>query len=340
MTTNIDALDDLPRASLSHYPTPIEEMPNLGKQIGVAGLYIKRDDCTGLAMGGNKARQLEFYFGEAVAKGADTVLITGAVQSNYTRMSAAAAAKFGMECHIQAENLVATTSESYRNSGNVLISRILGAKTHAFCDGENEEAADRGLEKLADQLKRKGRRPYIIHLGLTHRPLGALGYVVAAGEIIRQTKESGIAFDEIVVASGSGSTHAGLLFGLRAFNSSIAVTGICVRRPADLQKPRIFSRCRQIADLLKMDNPVSETDVIVNDDAFAPGYGRINDLVREAIRLTARREGILLDPAYTGKAMAGFLDRARQSPPGRRLLFLHTGGHPGVFAYETELGKL
>ena len=216
----------------------------------------------------------------------------------------------------------------------------MGAKIYPLHEEEDEVAADHGLEILADDLRAKGRRPYIIHLGQTHPPLGALGYVIAANEIVKQTNDSGIAFDEIVVASGSGSTHAGLLFGLRAINSSIPETGICVRRPADLQKPRIFNRCQQIADLLKMNNPVSQSDVIVNDDAFAPGYGKINDPVCEAIKLAARQEGIVLDPTYTGKAMAGFLDRARQASAGTKLLFVHTGGQPGVFAYDAELEKL
>lgn len=336
----IGNLDRVPRAILSHTPTPIDRMPNLSGRIGKAALYVKRDDCTGLCMGGNKARQLEFYIGDAVAKGADTILITGAVQSNFIRMAAAAARKTGMDCHLQLEERVANSSALYRHSGNVLLDRMLGATLHSFPEGENEAGADRKLEEIADGLRAEGRTPYVIHLGPGHPPLGALGYVVAAREILRQTEEGGIAFDEIVVASGSGATHSGLLFGLRALGNATPVKGICVRRSRDQQHPRIVARCREIADVLGMDNPVSDDDVEVNDDVLAPGYGKVNDAVMEAIELTARCEGIILDPVYTGKTMAGFLARARRAEDGQKLLFVHTGGQPAVFGYEATLEPL
>ncbi len=337
---SIGKLDDLPRAILSHTPTPIDEMPNLSKGMGTANLYVKRDDCTGLGMGGNKARQLEFYVGEAVARESDSILITGAVQSNFVRMAAAAARKVGMECHIQLEERVPNPSTIYRHSGNVLLSKILGATLHTFPRGEDEEGADRQLEEIAETLRSSDRKPYVIHLGPGNPPLGALGYVVAAREIIEQINENGPEFDEITVASGSGATHAGLLFGLRALGSSVPVRGICVRRAKDLQHPRIVSRCQEIADLLGIENPVSERDIDISDDVLAPGYGKMNDAVLEAIRLTAHTEGIILDPVYTGRAMAGFLNRVRQAKDGQNLLFIHTGGQPAVFGYETDLEPL
>ncbi len=340
MTTIIGNLDTIPRAILSHTPTPIDEMPILAKTMGMANLWAKRDDCTGLALGGNKARQLEFYIGEALASGADTILITGAVQSNFVRMAAAAARKVGMDCHLQLEERVANPPNIYRHSGNVLLSRILGATLHAFPEGENEEGADRKLEEIAGRLSAEGRNPYVIHLGPGHPPLGALGYVVAAREILKQVGESGVEFDEIVVASGSGATHAGLLFGLRALGSAIAVKGICVRRPKGQQTPRIVRHCQELAVLLGMKNPVTESDIDINDDVLAPGYGKMNDAVAEAIRLTAHDEGIILDPVYTGRTMAGFLNRARQAENGQNLLFIHTGGQPAVFGYETDLEPL
>ncbi len=336
----IGNLDKVPRAILSHTPTPIDDMPNLGKRIGAAKLFAKRDDCTGLCMGGNKARQLEFYVGEAVAKGADTILITGAVQSNFIRMAAAAARKMGMDCHLQLEERVANSSALYHHSGNVLLDRMLGATLHSFPEGEDEAGADRNLEEIAGGLRADGRKPYVIHLGPGHPPLGALGYVVAAREIAAQMEAGGMVFDEIVVASGSGATHSGLLFGLRALGNSVPVKGICVRRAKELQRPRIIDRCRELANLLGIDNPVSDADVDVNDDALAPGYGKINDAVQQAIKLTARNEGIILDPVYTGKTMAGFLDRARRAEKGQKLLFVHTGGQPAVFGYEATLEPL
>ncbi len=336
MPYNIGALDSFPRCALSQTPTALHIMPNLTAHFAKAGLYIKRDDCTGLALGGNKARQLEFYIGQAKAEGADTIIITGAVQSNFTRMAAAAARMNGMDIHIQLEARVANASASYNRSGNLLLSRIFGATLHSYPFGEDEAGADQALEDIADTLRSKGQRPYVIHLGQDHAPLGALGYVVAAHELCQQ----GQTFDDIFVASGSGATHAGLLFGLRALGNSTPVHGICVRRDAAAQTPRIIARCQQIAGLLKMENPVQPADILLNDDALAPGYGKMNDAVVEAISLTAQKEGILLDPVYTGKTMAGFLSQVWRSKRGQNLLFIHTGGQPALFGYEADLNPL
>ena len=336
MTISIGKLDSLPRARLSHTPTPIDEMPNLGRHIGPARLFAKRDDCTGLGMGGNKARQLEFYIGDAMAKGADTILITGAVQSNFLRTAAAAARKSGMECHVQLEERVPNPTDAYRQSGNVLLNRLFGATLHSFPEGENEAGADNRLEEIAEDLRARGMHPYVIHLGPGHPPLGALGYVVAAREIVEQIDQSGVNYDEIVVPSGSGATHAGLLYGLRALGCSIPVKGICVRRPRDQQRPRIASRCEEIADLLGMDNPVDGSDIVIEDGFLAPGYGRMNAAVLEAIELAARHEGIILDPVYSGRTMAGLVNVARRATGEQNLLFLHTGGQPAVFGYEAD----
>ncbi len=333
----VGALDTLPRKQLLSFPTPIEEMPNLGAALGRSGLYVKRDDLTGLAFGGNKVRQLEYYVGAALAEGADTILITGAVQSNFVRLAAAAARKCGMDCHLQLEERVPKNDPTYKQSGNVLIDRILGATIHAYPDGEDEEGADRRLHEIAEGLRKKGRNPYVIHLAPGHAPLGALGYVDAAREILFQSAGAGLEFDQIVVASGSGHTHAGLLFGLRAVGSGIPVTGICVRRPADQQSPRLISRCGEIAELLGMEPVVRDEDVVVRDDHLAPGYGRMNEAVIAALKLAAETEGLIMDPVYTAKTMAGFLDIARSNDPTSKMLFVHTGGTPALFAYEKEL---
>lgn len=334
---NIGCLDQRPRAQLGHLPTPLEAMPNLSKTIGGAECFIKRDDCTGLGMGGNKVRQCEFYLGEAIAQGADTVLITGAVQSNFTRTVAAAARKLGLECHIQAEKRVSHDSSLYYHSGNILLSRMLGATLHSYQQGEDEEGADKQLEIIADQLREQGKKPYVIHLGPNHPQIGSFGYIVAAHEIIQQAQQMQHSFDKIVVATGSGATHAGLLFGLRACGDNTPVTGICVRREKNLQIPRIAKHCDNIAHILGIQNPVGLNDIVINDDALAPGYGQINEAVLEAIQLTAHNEGIILDPVYTGRTMAGFLSIARKTNSSEKLLFIHTGGQPSIFGYEQDL---
>ena len=330
-------LDALPRTPLAHTPTPIEKLNNLSAVLGGGALYVKRDDCTGLAMGGNKARQLEYYFGEALQQNADTVLITGAVQSNFVRMAAAAAAKLDLDCHIQLEERVGDAGADYRQSGNVLLDRILGATIHTYPKGEDEDGADANLKMIADELRSTGRQPYIIPLAPGHPPLGALGYVRAAEEILDQLGDLEDEIDHIFVASGSGSTHAGLLFGLRSLNWLKPVIGVCVRRNRTLQHDRISNRCREVAELLDMDNPVTSEDIRITDETFAPGYGKLNDQTLEAIDLCARREGLLLDPVYTGKSMAACLKHVRNIEKSQSTLFIHTGGTPGLFGYSAEL---
>jgi len=337
MPDPIAAIDRFPRVRLAHTPTPIESLANLSKRIGGARLAVKRDDCTGLAFGGNKVRQLEFYLGEARARGADTILITGAVQSNFVRLAAAAARKCAMNCHVQLEERVSETGPAYRHSGNVLLDRLLGATLHSYPDGEDEAGADRRLGEIAGELAAAGRRPYVIPLSPGHPPLGALGYIDAARELIGQYGDLGHGFDRIVVASGSGNTHAGLLFGLRALGDATPVTGVCVRRDATRQSGRIGARCREIAELLGVENFVGDADVVLSDEHLAPGYGTLNPAVRNALRLAGETEGLLLDPVYTGRAMAAALTLARQHNGDESILMIHTGGTPALFAYGDDL---
>jgi len=326
-----------PKAILGHHPTPLEPMQNLEKEFPGQHLWVKRDDCNGLAFGGNKVRQLEYYLGDAQAQKADTVLITGAVQSNFVRLAAAAANKLGMECHIQLEKRVAKDSVFYNTSGNVLLDQMLGATIHHFDHGEDEAGADNALHEIAADLKATGKRPYIIHLAPGHPPLGALGYVEAAGELVQQAKLLNIGFDQIVVPSGSGNTHGGLLFGLRALGDQTPVAGICVRRDAVSQRQRIADRAGELADLLKIDNPVADRDISLTDDFLHPAYGQLNEATHAAIKLAAKTESLILDPVYSGKTMAGFLNIAQNATTGANLLFWHTGGAPAVFAYGDDL---
>jgi len=313
-------------------------MPVLAKSCGAQSkFFVKRDDCTELAFGGNKVRQLEFYLGKAFNQNADTILITGAVQSNFVRLATAGANKLGMTCHVQLEERVKTDNPLHHSSGNVLLDQLMGATLYSYPDGEDEAGADRQLGQIADDLRAAGRRPYIIPLAPGHPPLGALGYVVAAHEMLKQIDKNKLAIDEIVVASGSGNTHGGLLFGLRALGSSIKVTGICVRRDAASQKSRLAKRCLEIAELLAVSSKVTDDDIILIDDFLAPGYGIASEACMKAILLAARTESLMLDPTYTGKSMAGFIHRAENVPSNSGLLYLHTGGLPEIFAYQDEL---
>ncbi len=338
--TPLDPLDTFPRVKLGHSPTPLDQAPALGKELGV-DLFIKRDDCTGLAFGGNKVRLLEFYLGAARAENADTILITGAVQSNFARLAAAAARAQGMDIHVQLEVRVPDVDDIDRLSGNVLLHKLLGAKLSSYPVGEDESVADAALEALARDLATRGRRPYVIHLGVDHPPIGALGYVVAARELAIQMAERDLAFDHVVVASGSALTHSGLLVGLRALGNDVPVTGICVRRGADQQHARALKRCREVAALIGRDDCVQESDVVVTDAVLAPGYGQMNAATVSAIAMAARLEALMLDPVYTGKVMAGLVALARDGAfqPGARVLFMHTGGLPAIFGYERTLSK-
>ena len=326
-----------PWVQLAHAPTPLERMNNLSRHYSSSGeqinLWIKRDDCTGLAMGGNKARQLEFYLGEAVARNADTILTTGAIQSNQVRMTVAAAHKLGMQAEVQLEERVSDRPSEYYQSGNPFLLSMMGATVHKYPVGEDEEGADRALYELADKLAKRGRTPYVIPLAPNHTPLGALAYALVAEELLKQLGE--IQLDAVVIASGSGSTHSGLLCGLRALNCQAKVYGICIRRNAELQKPRLFKRCQEVARMLDDPNLINETDILVDDCVLNPGYGHLNPATIEAITNTGKHEGILLDPTYSGKAMAGMFDLIKRDvfKPGENIVFLHTGGVPGAFGY-------
>ncbi|MDH4260480.1 MAG: D-cysteine desulfhydrase family protein [Gammaproteobacteria bacterium] len=333
------SLDRFARASLAHLPTPLEPMANLSRLLGGPNLWVKRDDCTGLAMGGNKARQLEFYFGDALAQGADTVIITGAVQSNFVRQTAAACAKLGLACEIQLEHRVSNDTREYAASGNVLLDRLLGARIHYLPEGEDEQAADAALEAIADRVRSEGGRPYVIHLAPGHPPLGALGYVVAMEELLSQMAGRDLEFDAVVLPTGSAATHAGTLVGLRIQESSVRVIGACVRRERSLQVPRVLRQALATAELAGDPGIVAEDDVVVFDDWLGPGYGQATPEMKEAVTLAARQEGLLLDPVYTGKSMAALIGLARRGYFGgnANVLYLHTGGTPALFGYSSML---
>ena len=323
-----------PRMKIVAHPTPLTLAPRLSETLGVE-LHIKRDDLAGPSFGGNKARQLEYYFGAAQEQDADTVLITGAVQSNFVRLAAAVARAQGMHCVVQLEDRVPGKTDRYRQSGNVLLLNMLGAEILHYPEGEDEAGADASLSDRADALTVKGRRPYIIHLSEGHPPLGALGYVDAAHEILNERAD----FDVYVVASGSGSTHAGLLAGLRGAGSQARVIGSCVRRDKTAQTARIERVTERLKTLYAGAASVHPSDIEIWEGAFAPGYGRLGHPARAAIDLMARHEGLMLDPVYTAKSFATIpaLVASGDIPKGSKVCFVHTGGLAALFAYEAEL---
>ncbi|MGH8728325.1 MAG: D-cysteine desulfhydrase [Burkholderiales bacterium] len=323
-------LSHFPRIKLCNTPTPLEPMPNLTHHLGGPQLYIKRDDLTGLGLGGNKVRKLEFLLGEARELNADTIITTGATQSNHVRQTAAACAKLGLKCVILLEERVREASSDYKTSGNVLLNHLFGAELLSYLNGTDMTLAMHGV------AARRGEnaRPYIIPVGGSSA-LGGLGYCDCASELLTQASEMNLRIDRVVVASGSGGTHEGLVTGFVANNSDIPVLGISVSRKRDFQEKLVHSLALESAELLGLPQGVERESVVVNSDFVGPGYGVPTAGMVEAVQLTAQLEGILLDPVYTGKAMAGLIGLIRQGAFSRsdNIVFMHTGGTPALFAY-------
>jgi D-cysteine desulfhydrase len=321
-----------PRRRYTPYWTPIEPLPNLSAALGGPELWIKRDDMLGLAAGGNKTRKLEFLVADALAQGADTLITVGAVQSNHCRLTLAAARREGLQCQLVLEERVAG---SYREdaSGNNLLFHLLGAERVEVVAGGADLAA--AMQRLADDLTEQGRRPYLIPGGGSNA-LGALGYVACADELLAQSFELGLRLDHLVVASGSGGTHAGLLAGLHAAQAGLPLLGVSVRAGQAAQQERIRTLADSALALGGAVPGVPAEAVMVEDAYVGPGYSLPSDAMVEAIQLFARFEGILLDPVYTGKAAAGLLGLVRTGRfgAGERVLLIHTGGSPALYAYQ------
>ncbi|MFP5297024.1 MAG: D-cysteine desulfhydrase [Alphaproteobacteria bacterium] len=323
-----------PRVRLAHLPTPLEPLPRLSEELGV-DLWIKRDDCTGLAGGGNKTRKLEFLLGEAFEQEADTLVTQGAVQSNHVRQTAAAAAAHGLGCEVILEERTGSKAHDYVANGNVLLDRLLGA-THRFVPGGSDMNAE--LEKTAAEVRARGGRPYVIPGGGSNA-VGALGYVDCAREIVVGADELDLRIDRIVTATGSAGTHAGLVAGLAVMGADIPVLGISVRAPKPKQEENVLKLARETAALLGRPEAVTAEMVVADCDYVGEGYGLVDEGVIEALKLAARTDGILLDPVYTGKAMKGLIALARKGAfRGETVVFLHTGGAQGLFGYESVVG--
>ena len=325
-------LSRFPRRTYTAGPTPIQRLDAFSRALGPGAptVHIKRDDLLGLAGGGNKTRKLEFLVADALAQGADTLLTCGGVQSNHCRLTLSAAAREGLACRLVLEEM---EPGEYRpdGPGNVQLFHLLGAeKIITVAHGSDMDAA---LAAAAAEAAAQGRRPYVIPLGGSN-PLGALGYVACAQELLAQAREAGLAFQHVLLATGSAGTLAGLVLGLEGSPRPIPVTGISVSRARAEGEAMAWKLVRASAALLGLDpqRPLGPMEVL--DDYVGAGYTRPTPAMLEAVALLARTEGILLDPTYTGKAMAGLIDLARRGRfrQGEDVLFLHTGGAPGLFA--------
>ena len=338
---------NIPRLRFAHLPTPIEHLPRLSAALGGPQLFIKRDDQTGLALGGNKTRKLEFLVAEALAQGTRTLVTAGAWQSNHCRQTAAAAARFGLDC-----TLVLAGEVPREATGNLLLDHLLGASIVPVADRADR---DRVLQETCTALAAQGRAPYLIPVGGSS-PTGALGYCFALGEALSQTPlqpqpllhslaspaskglDKGETFDWMVFCTSSSGTHAGLVLGQRVFGYRGQVLGISNDHPAAWVQREVAALASAASEKLGPRIEFTPADVLVNDDYCAAGYGVLTDAEREAIRLFARHEGILLDPVYTGSAAAGLIDLIRQGffDKTARVLFWHTGGQVALFAADYQ----
>ena len=331
----LDHLDSFPRIPLGHFPTPLEPMPRLTRHLGGPRLYVKRDDCTGLGAGGNKARKLEFLLGEAVRNKADCVITAGALQSNHCRQTAAACARLGLECHLILRRGVPIDTDAYNRSGNVLLDGLFGARITFI---PQERSREDSMARLAEDLRVRGRRPYAIPVGGTNLA-GDLGYMVCARELHAQCHEAGIAATHVVVATGTGGTQAGLVAGLHALGSPLHVIGISIEGKENRQKDIVLRNAVEAAEAVGAEGVLPEAAVEVAGGFYGSGYGLPTPGMREALELAARLEGLILDPVYTGKAMAGLVGLVREGVLTARdiVIFMHTGGLPGLFAYPDVL---
>jgi L-cysteate sulfo-lyase len=329
-------LASFPRARLAHLPTPLEPMDRVSKVLGGPRLWVKRDDCTGVSTGGNKVRKLEFVLGDAMAKGADTVITAGAWQSNHSRQTAAAAARLGLKCHLLLWNLVGFSDRAYRQNGNILLDRLHDATIHELAGPNGLDVLpylNSEVEKYTQQLKEQGDRPYAIPVGASN-PIGALGYVECAREIVTQAKELGLEIDAIIHRSGSAGTQAGLVAGLAVSDVQIPVIGIGGGKAPKNLEEMVFQMATETATLLGKPSAVQRSSVVATDPNPIQ-YGHLTREVADVIRLFARTEGILVDPAYTGPALVGLIELIRQGKFKRdsNVVFIHTGGTAALFGY-------
>jgi D-cysteine desulfhydrase family pyridoxal phosphate-dependent enzyme len=314
-------MKEIPRLKFAHLPTPIEELPRLSEELGGPKILVKRDDQTGLAFGGNKTRKLEFLVAEALEQGARMLISGGALQSNHCRQTAAAAARFGLDC-----TLVLNGEMRERPSANLLLDQLFGAQILTIQD---RAYRDQILQETYDQAVAAGKRPYLVTYGGSS-PTGALGYAFAMQEFMDQN----VNVDWIVFGTSSGGTHAGLVLGQRVSGYKGKVLGISIDEPEAWLKTRVSELASDASEKLGKRIDFTSDDVLANEEYCQAGYGVLTDAEREAVKLFARMEGLLLDPVYTGRAAAGMMDLIRKGffKKDETVLFWHTGGAPALFA--------
>ncbi len=321
----------VPHVPLAQLPTPLEPMPRLSAELGGPRIWVKRDDQTGLAMGGNKVRKLEYLLAEAQELDADIVLTTGATQSNHCRQTAAAAARLGLDCELLIEHRFPDWTDDYRHGCNLQLGRLLGASVLDFDKGTDTTVE---MDRRADELRAEGRTPYVVPLGGSN-VVGALGYRTAAVEILRQSDDRGFEPREIVHATASGGTQAGLVAGLAIKRSEVPLLGISAGAPESYLGPIVRDLAEGVFDLIGIERSLGPHAVVIDDSHVGEAYGIPTEGMHEAVAMCARLEGLLLDPVYSGKAMAGLIHHARAGrwSPEDHVVFIHTGGTPALFAY-------
>ena len=325
-------LAKFPRRGYVQAPTPLEALPRFSEALGgKVNVFIKRDDMLPGTAGGNKTRKLDFCMADALRQGADSIITCGAVQSNHCRLTLAWAVKEGLDCHLILEERV---KGSYKPeaSGNNFLFQLLGVKSISVVPGGSDMMGE--MQKLAETLRAEGKKPYVIPGGASNK-IGALGYVSCAEEVLRQLFETGLRIEHMVVPSGSAGTHAGIIAGMIGNNAGIPVTGIGVNRKKEAQQAAVLKLAQETLDYIGTGVTMPAEAVVAFDDYVGPGYSLPTDGMVEAVKLLASTESILLDPVYSGKAMAGLIDLVRKDyfPKGSNVLFLHPGGSPALFAY-------
>ncbi|HCX87892.1 MAG TPA: 1-aminocyclopropane-1-carboxylate deaminase [Gammaproteobacteria bacterium] len=329
-------LDQFERYPVTFGPTPIEHLPRLTQALGgEVEIYAKRDDCnSGLALGGNKLRKLEYIVPDAIASGADTLVSIGGIQSNHTRMVAAVAAKIGMKCRLVQESWVPHDDAVYDRVGNILLTRLLGADSRIV-----DEGFDIGIRKswedAMQDVRDHGGIPYGIPAGASVHKFGGLGYVGFAEEVRAQEAELGLRFDYIIVCVVTGSTQAGMIVGFKADNRADRVIGIDGSGTLEQTRAQVTKIARDTAELIDLKQQITDADIHINPDYAYPAYGVPSPETSEAIRLAARTEGMITDPVYEGKSMQGMMDLVQKGffPKGSKLLYAHLGGAPALNGY-------
>lgn len=331
-----DLLGKFPRVSLMHGRTPIQRLDRLEEVLGTrrqeVRIWAKRDDFMELGGGGNKLRKLEFLLGQAISEGCSTVVATGGIQSNFARLAAAACAKTGLKCELVLAQMVPRQSDIYQQNGNVLLDQLFGAHVHLLSQGENPAAF---VKRRSDEIAGDRGKAFIAVLGGS-TPIGCLGYVDCAFELTMQAKELDIVFDHIVIPNGSGGMHAGLAAGMvLAEDTPTKIKAHTVLSPREACITATVEKVNAIFDLLSVDKRIEQTDVEIGGDELGGGYGIPTSAMVDAIRMIGKSEGLLLDPVYGGKALAGLLADIKSGviSPRSNVLFVMTGGIPGLYAY-------